>query len=185
MSEGRKDDGGKAPYHLIAPELLEDVAAVLDFGQRKYEARNWEKGMAWHRPFSAMMRHMWAWWRGESHDPETGLSHLAHAACCVMFLIAYERRRIGSDDRPPFMVRWGPPEPEEAWCSFRHATCLTPAQCRTDPLCAKEPRSGWVNHAEPVGTGTPGLWQTAKTASARSMAANTGVTDEGGPDGSR
>lgn len=98
--EGRKDDQGKAPYHLLAPELLEGAAQVLAFGAEKYAPRNWEKGMDWHRPFSALMRHMWAWWRGEDKDPETGLSHLSHAACCVMFLTAYEQRKIGNDNRP-------------------------------------------------------------------------------------
>ena len=98
--EGRKDDGGKAPYHLIAPEMLEATAMVLDFGAKKYSARNWEKGMDWSRPFSALMRHMWAWWRGEACDPETGYSHLWHASCCLMFLVAYEARRCGIDDRP-------------------------------------------------------------------------------------
>ena len=63
-------------------------------------ARNWEKGMAWSRPFSALMRHMWAWWAGEKLDPETGKSHLWHACCCLMFLVAYEQRSTGTDDRP-------------------------------------------------------------------------------------
>jgi hypothetical protein len=99
-AEGRKDDGGKASYHLLAPEFLETTAAVLSFGAAKYGARNWERGMAWSRPFAAMMRHMWAWWRGEKTDPETGLSHLHHAACCLMFLVAYEARAAGNDDRP-------------------------------------------------------------------------------------
>lgn len=98
--EGRKDDGGKAPYHLLAPEFLDATAQVLKFGAEKYAERNWEKGMNWSRPFSAMMRHMWAWWRGERADPETSMSHLWHAACCVMFLIAYEARTTGKDDRP-------------------------------------------------------------------------------------
>lgn len=98
--EGRKDDGGKTPYDLLAPEMLEDVAKVLAFGAGKYAPRNWEKGMRWGRVFGAAMRHLWAWWRGEKADPETGLSHLAHAACCVMFLLAYEARGVGEDDRP-------------------------------------------------------------------------------------
>jgi len=97
---GVKYDAGKPRYDLIPPELLEETAIVLTYGAVKYSERNWEKGMAWHRPFGALMRHMWAWWRGESVDPETGFSHLAHAACCIAFLIAYERRRIGADDRP-------------------------------------------------------------------------------------
>ena len=61
--------------------------------------RNWEKGMSWGRVFGAMMRHMWAWWGGQKADDETGYSHLHHAACCLMFLIAYEERKIGTDDR--------------------------------------------------------------------------------------
>lgn len=98
--EGRKDDQGKAPYHLLAPEFLDGTAQVLKFGADKYAPRNWEKGMDWSRPFSALMRHMWAWWRGEAKDPETGFSHLWHAACCIMFLVAYEERKTGNDDRP-------------------------------------------------------------------------------------
>lgn len=61
--------------------------------------RNWEKGMSWGRVYGALMRHMWAWWAGESTDQETGRSHLWHAGACLAFLIAYEERKIGTDDR--------------------------------------------------------------------------------------
>ncbi len=94
-----KFDQDKLPYELLAPEFLDATCGVLQFGAGKYGERNWELGMAWGRPFGALMRHMWAWWRGEDKDPETGLSHLHHAACCIMFLIAYEERQIGEDDR--------------------------------------------------------------------------------------
>ncbi len=100
LKEGVKADGGKLPYHLLAPEMLEETAKVLEFGANKYAARNWELGMAWSRPFAALMRHMWAWWGGQHTDPETGFSHLSHALCCIMFLSAYERRKVGQDDRP-------------------------------------------------------------------------------------
>lgn len=99
-TEGRKDDGGKPRYDLIPPEWLDGPAQVLTYGAAKYAPRNWEKGMRWGRPFAALMRHLWAWWRGEKADPETGYSHLWHAACCLMFLMAYEARGIGEDDRP-------------------------------------------------------------------------------------
>ena len=98
--EGRKDDGGKAPWHLLPPDALNQIVQVLEFGARKYGDRNWERGMNWSRPFSALMRHMWAWWRGEDRDPETGLSHLAHAGCCLLFLLTYQGRATGKDDRP-------------------------------------------------------------------------------------
>ena len=100
MSEGRKDDQGKPRMELLPPELLTATAEILTFGAQKYEDRNWEEGMAWSRPFGALMRHMWAWWRGEPADPETGKSHLWHASCCIAFLIAYEARGSGTDDRP-------------------------------------------------------------------------------------
>ena len=99
LSQGTKLDTGKVRMDLLPPELLFGVAKVLEFGANKYAARNWEKGMDWGRVFGALMRHMWAWWKGEKTDPETGMSHLWHAATNIAFLIAYEERNIGKDDR--------------------------------------------------------------------------------------
>ena len=99
-SEARKDDGLKLPLELLPPDALEAIAEILAFGKAKYGARNWEKGMAWSRPFGACLRHLFAWWRNEPRDAETGKSHLWHAGCCILFLIAYEARSTGTDDRP-------------------------------------------------------------------------------------
>ena len=100
MTDGRKDDGAKARWDLLPSDALEEVAKVMTHGAKKYSARNWEKGMAWSRPFAAMMRHAWSWWRGETIDPETGLSHMAHVTCNALFLLAYERRKMDlHDDR--------------------------------------------------------------------------------------
>lgn len=99
-SEGRKDDTNKLPWHLLPADAVDEILWVLQYGADKYAARNWEKGMNWSRPFSALMRHMWAWWRREPCDNETGISHLAHAGCCILFLLAYELRKTGTDDRP-------------------------------------------------------------------------------------
>lgn len=96
---GTKHDEAKLPYDLIPPEALDAVAEVLQYGAEKYGRRNWEMGMRWGRLFAATMRHLWSWWRGEELDDETGYSHLAHAACMIMFLIAYQERGKGSDDR--------------------------------------------------------------------------------------
>jgi hypothetical protein len=97
---GRKDDQGKDPWHLAPWDAFRAIVAVLRFGAGKYAPRNWERGMAWSRPFSAMLRHLTAWWHGEKADPETGFSHLWHAGCCIVFLIAFEMRGVGEDDRP-------------------------------------------------------------------------------------
>lgn len=98
--EGKKYDGDKARYDLIPPEVEEAIAKVLSFGAAKYGSRNWELGMRWGRPYAALRRHMAAWWSGEDTDPETGMSHLWHAACCIAFLTAFEARGVGTDDRP-------------------------------------------------------------------------------------
>lgn len=99
LDEGVKFDDDKLRYDLVPPEAIEGLARVLTFGAKKYAPRNWEKGMTWGRVFGALMRHLWAWWRGEEKDPETGFSHLDHASCCIAFLQAYEVRHCGTDDR--------------------------------------------------------------------------------------
>lgn len=98
--EGRKDDGGKPPLHLIAPDFLYAIAEILDFGAKKYAPRNWEKGMDWSRVYRAAVGHLFDWFMRKGPDPETGKSHLWHAACCIMFLVVYEIRGVGKDDRP-------------------------------------------------------------------------------------
>jgi hypothetical protein len=99
-SEGLKFDNGKARYDLVPPEIEEAIAKVLTFGAAKYGDRNWELGMKWGRPYAALRRHMAAWWSGEHKDPETGMPHTWHAACCIAFLVAFEARGSGTDDRP-------------------------------------------------------------------------------------
>lgn len=96
---GVKHDTGKLRYDLVPPESLDSVVKVLTFGAEKYGDRNWEDGLSYGRLFAACMRHLWAWWRGESQDAESNLPHLSHAACCIFFLIAYEARGVGNDDR--------------------------------------------------------------------------------------
>jgi hypothetical protein len=96
---GTKHDFGKVPLELLPTEALREVAKVLDFGQRKYDPWNWKKGMKWSRLYGAMLRHLFAWSEREEQDPETGLSHLAHAGCCLTFLLTYEILGLGTDDR--------------------------------------------------------------------------------------
>ena len=98
--KGRTDDGGKPRLELVPPEVMIALGEILTFGAKKYGDRNWERGMAWSRVFGAAMRHLWSWWAGEKADAETARSHLWHALCCIAFLIAYEARGTGGDDRP-------------------------------------------------------------------------------------
>lgn len=99
VNEGTKHDGGKIPVELLPTQALEEIAKVLDFGQRKYDRFNWAKGFKWSRLIGAAMRHLFAWQRGEDLDPESGLSHLAHLGCCVLFLLQHQLSSLGEDDR--------------------------------------------------------------------------------------
>ena len=94
-----KFDGDKLPVNLLSTEALNQTAAVLKFGADKYHAHNWRDGFAWSRPLAAAMRHIMAFNDGEDLDPESGLSHLAHAACCIMFLLEFEKTHPELDDR--------------------------------------------------------------------------------------
>jgi len=100
MIEVKKHDGAKPRLDLIPPEVIEALGVVLTSGAKKYSARNWEGGLDWGRCFAACQRHLWAWWGGEDKDCETKQSHLSHALCNIAFLIAYEQRKVGNDDRP-------------------------------------------------------------------------------------
>lgn len=100
MSEGRKFDGGKARYDLIPAEPLDELARLYGLGAGKYGERNWEQGLAFGRLFAAMMRHSWAWWRGERCDPEDGQHHLASVAWGALCLMQLEATHPGLDDRP-------------------------------------------------------------------------------------
>jgi hypothetical protein len=99
MSAGRKDDTGKPGFELLPFDALAEVHKILEFGADKYGARNWEKGFNWLRLANAAARHLFAWMRGENADQDTGRSHIAHLACCALFLLAHELRGIGEDDR--------------------------------------------------------------------------------------
>jgi hypothetical protein len=96
---GKKHDGGKPPMALLSSDALFEIAKVLEFGAKKYDAWNWKGGFKWVRISSAVLRHIFSWLRGEDKDPETGLSHLAHASCGLMFLLDFEVNHLGEDDR--------------------------------------------------------------------------------------
>lgn len=88
---GIKLDAGKRRWSLVPFGALGAVIDVLEYGARKYAPDNWRKVPdARDRYFNAAMRHLSAWWVGSRADSESGFSHLAHACCCVLFLLALD-----------------------------------------------------------------------------------------------
>jgi hypothetical protein len=94
-----KHDAGKAPLSLVDRGAIEEIAQVLAFGAKKYAAHNWRGGIAYSRLLDAALRHLYAFSDGEDIDPESGLSHVAHAGCCIVFLLGMIQDRPDMDDR--------------------------------------------------------------------------------------
>lgn len=92
LHTGVKLDNGKPKPRLLHESMAGAVASVVDvlsFGARKYSDDNW-KNVEPKRYTDALYRHLNAHHKGESNDAESGLPHLAHAACCVLFLLHHE-----------------------------------------------------------------------------------------------
>lgn len=96
VGTGMKYDGGKPRMDLLldgCPAALLQVAEVLTFGAKKYAAHSWHtvsEGKTRYK--AALLRHLTAHAQGEVNDPESGLPHLAHAACCSLFILELEQR---------------------------------------------------------------------------------------------
>lgn len=87
VGEGLKYDSGKAQWHLLPMSLVRKCADVLTYGAKKYGPNNWQKlENAEERYYDALIRHVVAWHEGEELDQESGISHLAHAMCNLVFL---------------------------------------------------------------------------------------------------
>lgn len=88
---GRKFDSEKPKMYLLPPKATVEVAKVLTFGAAKYDEENWRKlEDAQNRYSGGALRHIFSHLDGELKDPETNLSHLAHAICCLMFKLELE-----------------------------------------------------------------------------------------------
>ncbi len=82
-----KDDTGKLRWDLLPVEPLEDLVEVITYGSQKYGPNNWQAvPNGKDRYYAAAMRHIMAWRAGDKRDEESGLLHLSHAMCCLVFL---------------------------------------------------------------------------------------------------
>ncbi len=84
---GIKADDGKEPMGLLPGVALREISRVLDYGAKKYAPNNWKHVRPGSRYLDAALRHLTAYADGEDNDPESDLHHLAHAGCCVLFML--------------------------------------------------------------------------------------------------
>ena len=91
MSEFVKQDSGKLRISLIEPQFIKGTAEVLTMGAEKYSAGNWKNCEDRKRYEDALLRHIYDYLQGNKCDDESGVSHLYHAACNLMFLDSFDR----------------------------------------------------------------------------------------------
>lgn len=104
MSENPKDSIGitKPNLNLVPPvaNIIESV--VMGLGAKKYGPYNWrESGVKASIYVAAAQRHLAQWLDGETTDPESGVSHLAHVRACMGIMLDADSIGKLIDDRPP------------------------------------------------------------------------------------
>lgn len=92
-------NAGKTRWSLFPFDAAAEIVKVLMYGADKYAPGNWQKGCNWMDTYDSLMRHMVAYRAGEDVDPGSGLLHLGHAGCNILFLLWYQLHKIGEDDR--------------------------------------------------------------------------------------
>ena len=99
-----KHDQNKVDWAILPLDALEEIIKVFQFGEKKYARGNFANGdgLEYTRVLNSLMRHTTSFMRGEDNDPETGMSHMAHAGCCVLMLlhfITHKDQFPSNDDR--------------------------------------------------------------------------------------
>jgi predicted HAD superfamily Cof-like phosphohydrolase len=96
-----KFDATKVRVDLLPIDAMTQVADVFGFGAKKYFANSYRQGetVAWSRTYGSILRHLFAFWKGEDTDPESGLQHLAHAGTQLFILMEHTTHNKDKDDR--------------------------------------------------------------------------------------
>jgi len=106
VKEFRKYNKGKLRYDLLPVEALEAVVDVLTYGAEKYTVAGSSGDSNWKNCpdidnvyYAAALRHIMAWRKGETTDSESTRHHLAHAMCCLIFILQTDLEKIKNTKR--------------------------------------------------------------------------------------
>lgn len=96
---GTKHDQNKPDLSLLPLPALVSTTRALEYGAKKYGRHNFYNGFTSERLIGAALRHIFAWNEGEDNDPESGVSHLGHAAATLAMLLTIEKEGTLTDTR--------------------------------------------------------------------------------------
>lgn len=75
----QREKANAVPYDLVPyQEITDAFVRVADFGTKKYAPWNWSKGLPRVQLLCSLLRHAFAYLRGQDRDQETGLLHTDH-----------------------------------------------------------------------------------------------------------
>jgi hypothetical protein len=91
----------KPPIALIPGPALIHMADAFRDGAKKYGPANWRIDPVTTSTYvNAALRHILAYYDGETNAPDSGVHHLGHAAGCLAILLDAEAQGTLNDDRP-------------------------------------------------------------------------------------
>ena len=70
----------QGPFYDLVPfqEIADAYERVAEFGAKKYDVWNWTRGLTRKQILASLLRHAFAYMRGEEFDPDSGLLHTDH-----------------------------------------------------------------------------------------------------------
>lgn len=106
---GQRLNAGKNRIELLPETWIWALADVMTQGSRKYDPRNWEKGMDWSAMIGCMHRHTAKFQAGQRYDGKefnkelgtTGCHELAMVAWNALALMHYDLTGTGNNDLVP------------------------------------------------------------------------------------
>jgi hypothetical protein len=90
---------GKPQWSLVDFKSLEPLVRVMEYGAKKYERFNWQKGLDLNQTLESLARHLFALMRGEIVDPESGEKHIGHIFCNAMFWEYHYNKQLNEEAR--------------------------------------------------------------------------------------
>lgn len=115
-SGAQREKLGALPYDLVPfQEFTEAYARVAEFGARKYAPWNWSKGLSRAQLLGSLLRHAFAYLRGEDRDSDSGLLHTDHIVWNAVTLVhnVHWNLEDGRRPEPPRAYKEARPSPDE------------------------------------------------------------------------
>ncbi len=103
VNQALRYNAGKNRLHLIPPIVLIELGKHYTYGAGKYHDHNWMTGLPYGECYGSLLRHLFAWYNGESTDEESGSHHLIAVIWNAVTLFYYElfpSKYSKFDDRP-------------------------------------------------------------------------------------